>query len=181
MLGYNNGSTAQDTVHAGICRPSNDNTVTCGTSSFRWSTVYSAGGVVTTSDANQKTNIAPLDPSMGLAFVNKLQPKTWTWCSGNTTDVQYGLVYQEVDALDTNNNFGFLYPAEAGTDINGNTVEGINGLNYNGLMAPILLAIQQLSATVQSQATTISQLQSTVASLQSQILVLQSKISISTS
>jgi hypothetical protein len=159
MLGYNNGGTAQDTVHAGICRPSGDNAVTCGTSGNRWSAVYATNGTIQTSDANSKQNIAPLDDSMGLVFVNKLKPSKWNWCTGNTKDVQLGLIYNDVDELDTDNNFGFLHPAEAGVDINGNPTNGTNGLNYQGFIGPMILAIQQLSAQVSSLQTTVTALQ----------------------
>jgi len=40
--------------------PSVDNTMTCGSSGFRWTTVYATTGTINTSDANQKTEIADL-------------------------------------------------------------------------------------------------------------------------
>ena len=40
--------------------PSADNAMTCGSSGFRWTTVYATTGTINTSDANQKTEIADL-------------------------------------------------------------------------------------------------------------------------
>ena len=40
--------------------PNVDNTMTCGSSGFRWTTVYATTGTINTSDANQKTEIADL-------------------------------------------------------------------------------------------------------------------------
>jgi hypothetical protein len=47
-----NGSTA--------FAPSADNIMTCGSSGFRWTTVYATTGTINTSDATQKTEIADL-------------------------------------------------------------------------------------------------------------------------
>ena len=40
--------------------PSADNAMTCGSSGFRWTTVYATTGTINTSDANQKEQIADL-------------------------------------------------------------------------------------------------------------------------
>ncbi|MDB5990673.1 MAG: hypothetical protein JWQ10_2076 [Herbaspirillum sp.] len=40
--------------------PGADNTYPCGTASLRWSIIYSATGAINTSDATQKTAVAPL-------------------------------------------------------------------------------------------------------------------------
>jgi hypothetical protein len=40
--------------------PNVDNTLTCGSSGFRWTTVYATTGTINTSDATQKEQIADL-------------------------------------------------------------------------------------------------------------------------
>jgi hypothetical protein len=173
-LGWNNGGTSQDTVFFGNCRPANDNSVSLGNSTHHWTAVYAINGTIQTSDENQKQNITILEDSMGLPFINKLQPKKWNWCDGNTEDVQYGLVYQDIDALDNDNNFGFLYPSQTGTDNNNNIIEGVNGLNYSGLIGPIILAVQQLTKQVTELQATVLNQSSTISLLQNQISLLQS-------
>jgi Chaperone of endosialidase len=69
----------------GTLRPSVDNKMTCGTSTNRWSGVYSATALVTTSDENQKFDIEP--STMGLGFINQLKPVSYKFKeSGKLTD-----------------------------------------------------------------------------------------------
>jgi hypothetical protein len=144
-----NGSTGSMVFNGCNLLAYGDNSYTCGASGYRWSAVWATNGTIQTSDATQKQNI--LDNDLGLDFVNKLQTKKWNWCDGNTTDVQYGLVYQDIDALDSENNFGFLHPAEPTPHHEtGETIPGTAGMSYSGLIAPMILAIQQLSAQVKT-------------------------------
>ena len=53
--------TSRIVVDTTSIRPLIDNSTTCGTSATRWSVVYSAAGVVTTSDGREKTEISELD------------------------------------------------------------------------------------------------------------------------
>jgi Chaperone of endosialidase len=51
----------------GYVYPGNDNNWSCGLSSFRWSVVYAATGTINTSDAREKTLVAPLNSAELLA------------------------------------------------------------------------------------------------------------------
>jgi len=134
------------------CRPLTDNSTTCGTSGNRWAYVYAAGGVLTTSDVNTKTNIASLPSSLGLTFINALQPKSWNWISGsNTTNTNYGLVYQDVVDVISSQSLGNINLVEAPqttTNADGTTSTSCAAMNYQQLLGPMILAIQQLSAQV---------------------------------
>jgi len=55
------GTDRMHLEHGGALRPGADNTQTLGSASFRWSTVYAGTGTINTSDARQKTQVAPLE------------------------------------------------------------------------------------------------------------------------
>jgi hypothetical protein len=128
-----------------------DNSNTCGGSGNRWTAVYATNGTIQTSDGDLKTNITALPTPMGLTFINALQPKSWNWTTGDTTTVNYGLVYQDVAALMTAQNIGDIALVEhptTTTNDDGTTTTNYAGMNYTQLIGPMILAIQQLSAQV---------------------------------
>lgn len=53
-------TSAGDTVHLGVFKPSTDNTVSIGTAANRWSVVYAGTGAINTSDARQKQRVRTL-------------------------------------------------------------------------------------------------------------------------
>jgi hypothetical protein len=55
-----------------------DNTMSCGTSGFRWTTVYATTGTINTSDANQKQQIQNLT-DVELAVATELKSKVKTF------------------------------------------------------------------------------------------------------
>lgn len=55
-----------------------DNTMSCGTSGFRWTTVYATTGTINTSDANQKQQIENLT-DVEFAVANELKSKVKTF------------------------------------------------------------------------------------------------------
>ena len=55
-----------------------DNTMSCGTSGFRWTTVYATTGTINTSDANQKQQIEKLT-DVEFAVANELKSKIKTF------------------------------------------------------------------------------------------------------
>ena len=61
----------------GSVNPAADGTISLGSSSLRWQTVYSVNGVNQTSDLRMKREVKPLGP--GLAPVLKLNPVTYRW------------------------------------------------------------------------------------------------------
>lgn len=50
-------------ITIGGIRPASDNSQTCGTASFRWSTVFAAAGAINTSDEREKTKLQALTPA----------------------------------------------------------------------------------------------------------------------
>ncbi|HSE56804.1 MAG TPA: tail fiber domain-containing protein [Candidatus Paceibacterota bacterium] len=96
------------------------------------------------SDARLKTNIAPVDASMGLALINELTPVEYNWIDpnvyGGNTQKQYGFIAQ--DALTVVPELvGTTTPTEL-------TPDHTYFFNYIGLISPIVKAIQELSNKV---------------------------------
>lgn len=57
--------------------PLSDNSLTLGSSAFRWRTVYAVNGTIQTSDGRDKTNIKPL--SYGINTLKSLNPVSYKW------------------------------------------------------------------------------------------------------
>lgn len=137
--------------------PINDNSTSLGSSTRKYSVVYSGTATINTSDQRAKEQIT--DSALGLSFVNQLRPvsykfKDYTSQSapdrdGNTSTINhtfirthYGLIAQEVktvmDGLNiTSNQFaGYIYDAASDT----------YGLRYSEFISPMMKAIQELSA-----------------------------------
>lgn len=129
-------------------RPATDNSATLGASGARWSTIWAATGVIQTSDARQKTDIAPCD--LSLDFILSLEPVRYQWAVGGTDAgadrpgrrMHYGLLAQQVQA------------ALGGQDFAGHILsdrddpDSEQGLRYDQFIAPLIAAIQTLADRV---------------------------------
>ena len=88
-----------------------------------------------TSDRRWKSNI--LNSNLGLSFINKLRPVSYTRNNDESQKTEYGLIAQEVEEVLKNEgaeNTGMLTI----------TNEGMYELRYNDLLAPMIKAIQEL-------------------------------------
>ena len=138
--------------------PFTDNTYDLGANVLRWDDVYATNGTIQTSDERDKASVADID--LGLAFVNDLRPVTYTWDdrSGNVgARTHMGFVAQEVATVlgdEASNRAVWIHAsAEQTTDPEtGEVDEGrdIQGLRYNELMAPMVKAIQELTARIEA-------------------------------
>lgn len=140
--------------------PQGDNQYSCGIPSGngvtfpkRWSTIYSATSTISTSDARSKTNIE--DSVLGLNFINSLRPVSFNFIEGGKDHegnsipgqrTHWGLLAQEVkDVVD-----------DAGVDFGGwvltdkNDPDSDQGLRYEELIAPLIKAVQELTARVRT-------------------------------
>jgi hypothetical protein len=155
--------------NGGGAAPGADNTYSLGFSSLKWTAVWAVNGAIQTSDARLKTDVTP--SPLGLNFISKLNPVSYRWISGgnvedgtttptqiggDTVDIKnfkdkpgvrthYGLLAQEVKNVLDQENVG---------DFAGWVLEDINdpnspqGLNYAQFIAPLIKAVQELSAEV---------------------------------
>ena len=101
-----------------------------------------ANGLVacTASDQHLKQDVVSLGDSSGLAAIDALNPVSFSWRPGadRGSERQYGLVAQEVRGV-----FPNLVATSSPTAL---TPDGTLTVNYDGLIAPMILAIQQLDA-----------------------------------
>ena len=125
--------------------PNVDNTMTCGSSGFRWTTVYATTGTINTSDANQKTEIADLTAAE-LAVARRIKGlfKTFKFkdavaAKGAGARKHIGVMAQDVQAA---------FAAE-GLDANkyglfcSDTIDGVAtlGVRYEELLAFVIAAL----------------------------------------
>jgi hypothetical protein len=139
--------------------PGVDNAYVLGGSAKRWTTVFATTGTINTSDERDKTEVTPSD--LGLDFINSLIPVSYKWKEGSTlvsidtnTDEKtvtgvrpgkrtfYGLLAQDVKKVLGNKDFaGWTLDDPADP-------ESKQGLRYTEFIAPLITAIQELTARV---------------------------------
>jgi len=139
-----------------------------GSSTYKWNNIYNRVSTINTSDQREKKDILPSD--LGLAFINDLNPVSYRFIVGQNKEIldadgdkvldangrptyepepgvryHYGLVSQEVkQAIDLHTQKDFagwiLYdPSDP---------ESGQGLRYGEFIAPLIKAVQELSARV---------------------------------
>lgn len=119
-----------------------------------------AGAVTTSSDRRLKQNENPL--TYGLAEINQLQPKTFEWKRA-TGKTELGFIAQDVAQVLPEAVDGKKYPYQWQMDEDGNPkfdsdgnpvlrlnddgnpIERMMGLNYNGIVATLVKAVQELA------------------------------------
>ncbi|HWA05087.1 MAG TPA: tail fiber domain-containing protein [Ignavibacteria bacterium] len=89
-----------------------------------------------TSDSRLKSNIKNSD--LGLSFINKLRPVSYTRLSDENQKTEYGFISQEVDVL-------LKEVSRENTGMISVDNEGTYSLRYNDLIAPMVKAIQELA------------------------------------
>ena len=144
--------------NTGIVHPHGNGTQDLGASTRRWKDIYATNTSIQTSDVRDKTNIADVD--YGLDFINGLRPVTYTWDDRNGytgTRTHMGFVAQEVAELmgdeATNRAVWINSPSVDYTDSETGEVTtepDSQGLRYAELMAPMVKAIQELTARIEA-------------------------------
>ena len=150
--------------------PSNDDSNHIGTSSYRWDNIYATNGTIQTSDRNEKNTI--VDSDLGLPFINKLKPVSYKF--NGKTRTHYGLIAQDVETVLEGKDFaGFIKSDipeskyEEKEDIpSGKSVGDVKtaahtsyGLRYNEFIGPLVKAVQELSAEVETLKTKVAALE----------------------
>ena len=137
-----------------------DNQDDLGTSSRRWDDVRATNGNIVTSDRNEKNTITATD--LGLDFINKLSPVSYKFNKVKNTEAfgeqkagtrtHYGLIAQDIETLlgtigkSATDFAGFCKDEKDDDGVDLETP--IYGLRYQEFIAPIIKAIQELSAKV---------------------------------
>ena len=137
----NVGVSSLDTlITHGEIRPASDNNHSIGRSNRRYITYFGVNGSINTSDKNEKNTI--IDSDLGLDFINKLKPISYKW-NKDDGKTHYGLIAQDLEETLTSlgktiADFGGIYKED----------ESPMGLGYSELIAPLIKAVQELSAEV---------------------------------
>ena len=76
--------------------PINDNNISCGNGSRRFTDVFAVSGSVNSSDLRLKKDINPLPQALGLAFIEKLRPVNYQWTDKENGRTHQGFIAQEV-------------------------------------------------------------------------------------
>jgi prepilin-type N-terminal cleavage/methylation domain-containing protein len=98
-----------------------------------------ASGTITPSDRRLKKDITALDKTQGLHAINALKPVTYHWKDTARKGLEIGFIAQDVEKI-----FPHLVHEMNGHKIP-DTDDTAKGLQYDRLIAPMALAIQQLS------------------------------------
>lgn len=154
--------------------PAFDNSYSMGGSGIRWTGIWSANGTIQTSDFREKSNINT--SVLGLDFVLKLNPVSYNWVNGGNIDtgefteediinsdgeiigkrkipvmvpvkgkrLHFGLISQEV--REVLNQFNTDFGGWVLTDIS--NPDSQQGLRYDQFISPIIKAIQELNAKI---------------------------------
>ncbi len=130
--GINNTAIGYDAqVPSGVL----NNQVRIGNTSVTYAGIQVAWTI--TSDRNLKKNIT--NSNLGLGFINRLRPVSYTRINDESGKTEYGLIAQEVEDV----------LKEVGAENTGMLTVADNGeyqLRYNDLLAPMIKAIQELKA-----------------------------------
>jgi hypothetical protein len=114
--------------------PGQDGALSLGLISRRWTVLYATNGTIQTSDERLKRDV--VDLPQGLSFLQSLRPVAYRWKedTGNS-QLRFGFIAQEVEKE---------VPPDAALISRGE----ILGMNYSELIAPLIKAVQELSAQV---------------------------------
>lgn len=115
--------------------PSGNNTINLGASGSRWSVIYTSNSV-NVSDKTTKENIA--DCNLGVDFINTLKPKSYKMKDLKEGHDDYGRKHFGLIAQD-------LIDTELNDSVFGDK-DGEYSLAYNDIIAPLIKAVQELSA-----------------------------------
>ena len=157
---YMNVTSANTSTYKHL--PFFNNNSSLGDGSFRWTEVFAINGSINTSDQRLKTDITT--SNLGLSFINRLRPVYFRWIVGHY-DLEkqpdgsfkpipvpgvrhhYGMISQEVkaalDAEGVTNFGGWCLNDPADPD-------SLESLRYTEFISPMIKAIQELSARVQT-------------------------------
>ena len=157
---YYNAAGGGDTceIWSSGVMPASDDAKDLGETNHKWDDIYATNSTIQTSDRNDKENITTSD--LGLSFINKLSPKSYKF--KGKTRTHYGLVSQDVETVlgdiskPTSGFAGFIKTdsseAKDGSSYN-------YGLRYGEFIGPLIKAVQELSAEVETLKTKVATLE----------------------
>jgi hypothetical protein len=147
-----NGLTCHGTTATNRILPNVDNVGYIGEASHRWQAIYAVSSAIQTSDEREKTEIK--ETTLGLDFIKDLKPISYKWIDGEQQNKgkdereHQGLIAQQV--AETVEKHGIDKNAFGGLDIQEtDKYDDFHGMSYDQLVAPLIKAVQELSAKVE--------------------------------
>lgn len=141
-IGYNSGynvTTGSNNIIIGFNTAvpvgTSSNQVRIGDSFINYAGIQVAWTI--TSDRRLKKNVNPSE--LGLSFISKLRPVSYTRRNDESQKTEYGLIAQEVDEV-------LKQEGVENSAMLTITVDGMYEMRYNDLLAPMIKAIQELKA-----------------------------------
>lgn len=137
-----NASTSAVTF-SGHLLPAADNARSLGASGARWAALWSATGTIQTSDARDKTDIAP--SALGLDFILALRPVQYRWRDQQAAGLFHGFLAHQVAAAlpqDLAGQTALHQPADPADP------DSRAALRYDNLIAPLIASVQALHRRV---------------------------------
>lgn len=128
QLGFRLNSIDVAKINSAGIMPAQDNDIYLGGPTLRFVAVYAVNGMIQTSDARLKTNIA-ISP-YGLKEVMKMQPVQYNWKNNPKNDLQIGFLAQDIQKL---------IPEAVVEPANGDPM----GMKYTELIPVLVKAIQE--------------------------------------
>jgi Chaperone of endosialidase len=132
--------------------PDGDNQHSLGQSGNRWSTVWAASGVVSTSDARLKTNITT--SPYGLEQVLQMNPVQYNWKENPNADLQIGFLAQDIQKI---------IPEAVVVPTNGDPM----GMKYTELIPVLVKGMQEQQKMIEAQQKKIAELENLIKSSKS--------------
>lgn len=135
--------TTTANMMAQVTRPTTDNTITLGTSGFRWSVIYAGTGTINTSDEREKQDISPISEAVFSACSRiewrQFRFKDAVLAKGENARIHIGAIAQQVvsafaaEGLDAND-YGLLcYDEWEANEVNGVPAGNRYGIRYEEL------------------------------------------------
>ena len=154
------GTASHGIIIYGHPQPDADDDHDVGSAAKRWDNIHASNGTIQTSDANEKNTIVNTD--LGLSFINKLTPKSYKF--NGKTRTHYGLIAQDVETVLSDiskptSGFAGYIKSDISEKQDGSAYR--HGLRYNEFIAPLIKAIQELSAEVETLKTKVAALEAT--------------------
>ena len=125
---------------------------------------FTANGVVNSSDARLKEAVSSV--GVGIGFINDLNPVRYHRINNPESDIEMGLMAQEVEATLAKHGLGNSGMVVQPDD------KGYLYLRYNDLLAPMIKAIQELDDASEAKDEQIASLQQKLESQQEELLAI---------
>lgn len=126
----------------GSIGPGIDNSITCGTSSTRYTTVYAVNGTINTSDARDKKDVRNL--SYGLEQIMQLRPVSFEWKNAAHDGRKLGLIAQELQTVlpEVVRDWDLAYDEDGGSPPKKVPAEHL-GVYYSDLIPVLIKGMQE--------------------------------------